>query len=266
MAEEKVLSEEEYQKIYDDETAKLDAGAEPDIEKDPITPDPDDDPLDKKEPEKEPDKKEPDPDKKEEPNPLELRLEKAEKALKDTQTWGHNNAAEIKKLRKERDALIQKDERAKNRPEILDDDEFSGLEEAIEFVAGKPGDDPDDEKKWSEVVGEALPDIEKMLDDDAFRAKANEVRESLGADWDNPLIAVRELGKLREEVLRDAAVTKAVEAARVDFAKKKKGLDAMALPGGTGKNSPKAPDSAKEVENMSDAEFEKEREKVLGYN
>ena len=173
----------------------------------------------------------------------------------------HANAAELKRLKKERDDA----EHAKNRPEMLDDDEFSGLEEAIKYVAGKPVETQADEKEWSDVVGEALPDIEKMLDDDAFREKANQIREQLGSDWDNPLIAVRELGKLREETLRAEAVTKAVEAAKADFAKKKKGLNAMDVPGGTGKGSPAKPDGVKEIESMSDADFQKQRDKVLGY-
>lgn len=187
------------------------------------------------------------------------RLESLEKAFKDTQRWGRQNAAEVKRLKEE----AENRKREQSRPAILDAN--PGLEDAITHVAGKPNDRATHEQKWLESVGTAVPDLETLLGDPAFEQKAKARRDQIGSEWDNPLVAIREITDLKVSHLRDKAVTAASEAARKDFEAKAKKRSGMEVPGGSGGRDTKGTDEAERYRTMSNAEFAKERAKVMGY-
>lgn len=193
---------------------------------------------------------------------LEARLASTEKALNDTKSWASKNAAEVKRLRKEQE---ERDRRA-NRPELLDDN--PGLEEAIRHVARVPNQQPaeDATETWADTVGTALPDIDALLENDDFKAKATAKARELGDSWTNPIIAIRELGLLQREHERAATGAAAQEAARRDFQQKTVKKAAMQMPSGSApaRQAIKA-DPVKEIEEMSDADFKKMRAKTLGY-
>lgn len=208
------------------------------------------------------------------PDPIEeLRKEIAErdkkfdglaKSLRDTQRWGHENARMVKKL----NAELAEERKARTKPAILDAN--PGLEEAIEHVAG-PGerkDAPNGQDLWLNSVARAIPDVETLLADPAFHAAAEARRRELGADWDDPINAIRELSDLKGSHLREKATAAAVEAARKDFEAKAKKRPAMDIPDGSGARlTQEQRDQQKEAERfrtMPKAEFEKERSKVLG--
>ena len=186
-------------------------------------------------------------------------IEKLEKALKDTQRWAHQNAAEVARLKKE----AEERKRVETRPAILDAN--PGLEEAIKHVA-PPEKSRDD--IWLESVQRALPDVEGLLNDQSFHAKAKARQVELGDAWTDPLIAIRELSDLRASHIRDQAIQGAVEQARKDFEDKSTKRSAMSVPGGSGAKAP-APakdDEAQRIANLSDKDFRAMRAKVMGFN
>lgn len=196
---------------------------------------------------------------------LEARLTSTEKALRDTKAWASQNAAEVKRLRKEQEER----ERQRNRPQLLDDN--PDLEESIRYVTGgtapKQADPEKAQAAWIEAVETALPELDELLEKHPeLNAKAEARAKELGADWDNPLIAVRELGRLQREHERTVTVTAAQEAARRDFQQKGQKKTAMQVPSGSAPARQVAkPDPVKEVNDMSTDDFHKLRAKVLGY-
>src|SRR5258708_7149753 len=154
-------------------------------------------------------------------------LEKLNKSLRDTQRWGHENARMVKKL----NAELEAERKARTKPAILDAN--PGLEEAIEHIAG-PKEAPADNGGWLRAVSKAIPDVESLLADEAFYKKAEGRKGELGAEWDDPFIAIRELSDLKTSHLRDKAVQAATEQARKDFEAKAKKRPAMEVPAGSG--------------------------------
>lgn len=189
---------------------------------------------------------------------LKARLEVAEKAIKDNQAWGTRNAQEVKRLKEEQ----EKRQREASRPAILDAN--PGLEDAISHVAGTK-DKPTDEQVWLKSMETAIPDLETLLSDPVFQQKAQARREQVGADWANPLIAIREISDLKVSHLRDKAVTAASEQARKDFEAKARKRPGMEVPGGSGGKDSKSTDEGERFRTMSKADFDKERSRVMGY-
>lgn len=208
------------------------------------------------------------------PDPVEeLRKEIAErdkkfdglaKSLRDTQRWGHENARMVKKL----NAELAEERKARTKPPILDAN--PGLEQAIEHVAGPEKRDVPEGNTWLDTVTRALPDFNdrELLADDAFFAKVEAKRRELGEDWNDPILAIRELSVLRGSHLSEKASAAAVEQARKDFEAKAKKRPAMDIPDGSGtRATQEEKDQQKEAERvrtMPKAEFEKMRSKVLG--
>lgn len=194
---------------------------------------------------------------------LERELESTKKALNDTKSWASRNAAEVKRLKQEQE---ERDRRA-NRPQVLDDN--PGLEEAVRYVTGAPAAgqpakfDPD---KWAEAVGTALPNLDALLAQHPdLTAKATAKAQELGEAWNDPLVAIRELGALQIEHERAQVAAAAQAAAARDFAKRKQQQTAMTVPGGGASRQAPPVDQAKRYETMSSADFAKERARVLGY-
>jgi hypothetical protein len=185
--------------------------------------------------------------------------ERLAKEARDTKAWATRTSQELAKERKVRES----EERQRKRPAILDD--VPGLEEAIRHTAQPVSAPP--ENNWSDAVAKAIPDIDEHLADPGFYQKAQDIRNKLGQDWNDPLIAIRELSNARADHLRESAVSKAVEQAQRDHAAKAKKLGAMGVPSGSGKPAAARTeqDEADRIRNMPADEFEKMRRKTLGY-
>jgi hypothetical protein len=207
-----------------------------------------------------------------EPTPLEARIAQLEqelgstkKALNDTKGWASNTAAELKRLKREQ----AERERLANPPQVLRDN--PGLDEAIRYVTGAPAPgqpqqhDPD---AWAEAVGTALPDLDGLLAANPdLHAKAQAKAKELGEAWNNPIVAIRELGALQLEHERNRMAAAAQDAARRDFQQRQQKQTAMQVPGAGGGNSrpnQQPRDDAGRWASMSSADFAKERARVLG--
>lgn len=227
----------EYDAVYEKEMKRLEAGAPEEKKTEaPIT-----------EPKAEPDE-------------MKVRLEKAEKALKDTQRWAHQSREEVARLKRESEDR----KRVETRPAILDAN--PGLEEAIKHVMPAAPEKSKDEI-WIETVNRVIPDVETLLNDPDFHAKAKVKQAEVGESWMDPLVASRELSDLKAQHLSEKATKGAVEQARKDFEEKSQKRSAMSIPGGSGARAPAASkdDGADKFRNMSKADFEKERARVMGY-
>lgn len=187
-------------------------------------------------------------------------LETANKRVADTQRAFHENAARIKRL--ERDAEERK--HAETRPAILDAN--PGLEEAITHIARPAQPEGTPEQRWLGTVVHAIPDVETLLGDQTFFAAAQARKAELGAEWDNPLTAIREFSALKTQHQSAQQSKAAVEAAQADFRKKAEKRPAMEVPGGAGgRDAPVQTDEVQKVWAMSDEDFRKQRSKVMGY-
>jgi len=251
------LSQEEYQKQYDAAAAELDAAASG-IKPDTTTV-------------AEPEAvkvAEPEPVKQEEAAPVvdelaELRskVEKAEKALKDTQAWGTKNAQELANLKREQ----QQAQRDANRPAILDAN--PDLADAIKYVASDPAPQQqaeDQQEAWFRTIDTAHPGIFAAEADPELVASLVAKRDASGGAWDDPLVAIRDISAEKlAHAERQIAKRYAVESA------KQQEKSAMSVPGAGGGTARKAaPDPEAErvqrIQSMSSADFAKERLKVLG--
>lgn len=253
------MTQEEYQKEYDAAAAKLDAA---DDGKQPET---------TTAPEPEAVKAtEPEPVKATEAAPvvdelaeLRAKVEKAEKALKDTQAWGTKNAQKLAEIERER----QQAQRDATKPAILDAN--PDLADAIKYVTSDPAPRQaaeDKQQAWFQAIDTAHPGIFAPDADpelvDALVAK----RDASGGAWDDPLVAIRDI--TAEKIAfaeRQIGKRFAVEAA------KQAEKSAMSVPGAGGGGAARkaAPDpdleAVQRIQSMSDAEFAKEVRKVKGY-
>ena len=185
---------------------------------------------------------------------LAMKVESLEKALKDTQSWGHKNAEELARIKRENEEVV----RQANRPELLQTVE--GLEEAIRYATNT---DKDPVKSWTATISEAIPDISKYLDNPEFHRVAEQRMQEIQGAYTNPIIAIRELSNLKTQYIQHMSATTAKEAAKKEFEDKAKKLSALSVPGGSGSAAPvgNGPDWA----NMPADEFHKHRSKVLGF-
>ncbi len=262
------MDQEQYQKEYDEAAAALDATAQATTARGA------DGKFAKAEPEKvttEPENK-PEPEKPVEDKPAKVddpladirsELEKTQKALKDTQAWGTKNAQALARIERDRQAQ----EREAKRPAILDAN--PELADAIKFVANDPIErhaEQDGKQQWMAIIDKAHPgifstDLDPALED----AIAKRLTSMPDAERDDPLEAIR---VITEEKLaftsQQVGKRFAAEAAKLNQ------KSAMSVPGaGAGGGSRAAPDAAlaevQRINNMSDADFQKEVRKVKGY-
>lgn len=249
--------DEQYKKEYDAAAAELEAAAQG-VKPEPITA-----------PEPEAVKEaEPEPAKAPEAAPVvdelaELRkqLAAAEKAVKDTQAWGTKTAQELAAIKRQQEQA----QRDATKPAILDAN--PELADAIKYVTSDPAPQHQEEDKrdaWFRTIDTVHPGIFAAEADpelvDALVAK----RDASGGAWDDPLVAIRDISAEKiAHAERQAAKRLAVETA------KQQEKSAMSVPGAGGSTARKAaPDPEAErvqrINNMSSAEFAKERAKVLG--
>lgn len=257
------MDDKEYQAEYDKAMAALEA--EEDGKAAPATTEPEPQleptPEPQPEPQAEPVKAEPQGETIEQ---LRERLAAQEKALKDTQRWAHENAAALKRLQQEREAA----EREAKKPQILED--IPGLEEAVKYVAEapKPQETVNPEVAWLEAIAKAHPDVNDLLNDQAFYQSVEARRQSAGADWNDPLVAIREITAAKLE-RAESVKAAAIEQARRDYEVKQTQKAAMQVPGGHAGAAPRETDSqadmVKRYQTMSDEEFAKEVARVTGF-
>lgn len=253
----------EQQKEYDDAMAKLEAGEEPITSAEVVSPPAEPEaaePEAKAEPAEvvaEPVATEVDP-----VEELRTKLEKAEKALKDTQAWGTKNAQRLAEIEKER--LLQ--QREAERPQILDAN--PDLADAIRHVVNDPTPNIQAQERhnqWASMIDAAHPGIFQVPDGDELVSAIAERAKELGDEWHNPLIAIREI-TAQKLAHSERQFAKKYEADVKTRAQK----SAMSVPGAGGSAAPAAPtdpDKAEvnRIQNMSDADFEKERKKARGF-
>lgn len=194
---------------------------------------------------------------------LESELASTKKALNDTKKWAQESRAVAKRLEQER----ERERREAMKPEILVDN--PGLEEAIQHVAGVTSKSAvANQDDWATAVGTALPELDQLLaENPELASKARAVAQSLGDDWNNPYVAIRELGKLQAEHMRAGVSAAAAAQAKQDFERRQQKQTAMSVPGngGTARPAAEAKDDPNRWATMSAADFAKERAKVLGY-
>lgn len=251
------LSPEEYQKQYDAAAAELDAAAQGTKPEATTAPEQVAEQVIEAEPAKE--EAAPAPVVTDELAELRAKVEKAEKALKDTQAWGTKNAQELARLKRESEQA----QRDASRPAILDAN--PELVEAIKYVANDPAPQQQAEEQhaaWLRTVDTVHPGI--------FDADADpELIEALVAKrsdaWADPLVAIRDISAEKlAHAERQAAKRLAVETA------KKAEKSAMSVPGagsGAARKAPSDPEAERvqRIQTMTPAEFAKERARVLGH-
>lgn len=248
-----LTAEQQYQKDYDEARAKLDAA-------DKGQPEPTPAPIPEPEQVTEPAKADEAP----QIDPLEelrAKLEKAEKIAADNKAWATKQSQELAALKRER----EQQQREASKPQILDAN--PELADAIRYVANDPAPQQQQEiraNQWQDMVASAHPGIFDIGIDPELEQALIAKRDSLGADWYDPLIAIREI--TAEKVAHaERLVGKRFAIESTKQAQK----SAMSVPG-TGSSAVRtAPNPDKEsvdrILNMSDADFAKEVRKVKGY-
>ena len=242
--------DQQYQKEYDEAAAALDAaaaGKKPEAITEPVkvvepaeSPDPAVDPLAE----------------------IRAELEKTQKALKDTQSWGTKQSQRLAEIERER----QQQQRDATKPAILDAN--PELADAIRYVANDPAPQQkanDTQNQWQAIVASAHPGIfDVSIDPDLEKAIVAR-RDAVGNDWHDPLVAIREItAEKLAHTERIVGQRYAAESAKL--AQK----SAMSVPGaGVSTGNRAAPTAAQEeverILKMSDADFAKEVKRVKGY-
>lgn len=188
-------------------------------------------------------------------------LEKAQKALKDTQAWGTKNAQELAEIKRER----EKQQRESTKPAILDAN--PELADAIRYVASDPApqqQQADLHQQWMGIVDAAHPGIfGKEIDPELEKAVVAR-RDALGEAWSDPLVAIREI-TAEKLAHAERQVGKRFAAESAKMAQK----SAMSVPG-AGAGASHVPvdsdlEAVQRIQKMSDAEFQKEVRRVKGY-
>lgn len=219
-------------------------------------------------------------DDKKEPQPgdqrlatLEQKLEKTEKALKDTQRWGHEQSGERSRLQKEIKDLkrrIDAQEHKDKRPDILERE--PELEDAIRHVAGGPGKPTGEDDgpypaqdEWKRQIATVHPDIDDLFQNEVVRDYLKGAAAHYGDDWRDPLVVIREVNVVKDK-LAEARAVHARRMAVEDHQRKAKQNEALRVPGtaGSGGNpaSKTEEEQAKSWATMPDEDFDKAKEKL----
>ena len=250
------LDPAEYQRQYDEAAAKLDAAAEPattaliedkpaastdETEQAAVVPvDPNDVIAD-----------------------LNKRIERAEKVAKDNQAWATKAAQEAANLRRQQEA----NDREASKPAILDAN--PELAEAIRYVASDPAPQQQADQQrahFQSTIEKVHPDAfsvdmpEELLN--AISTKWN----ALGDERQDPLEIIRVISE-EKIAFSERQIGKRFAAESAKELKK----SAMNVPSPGASTAAVMPLDAQlaevqRIQNLSDADFQKERRKVLGYN
>ena len=185
--------------------------------------------------------------------------ERAKKQAADNKAWATKVAQELADLKRDR----ERQEREANRPQMLA--QHPELEDAIRYVADTPkAPQPDPMQEWFAVIESVHPGIfAAEADPELIEALVAKRDASGGAWYSDPLTAIRDIteGKL-------AHLQRQTEKRMTVSAQQASQKSAMSVPGGNGatvKSSDAAGDEVKRIQNMTPAEFERERRRVLGF-
>lgn len=191
-----------------------------------------------------------------------------EKALADTQRWGHENAKKVKEF--------ERSQRA--RPALLDDipELADVVNYAIEDLHNQHQTLQEQQAQHLEqrtqqaldIVVEAIPDVPALLNDESFKNAMIARRDAIGAEkFDfNPSIMIREINAEKHARFQ-AQQEVAINAAKAEFAKNQKAKSSMSMPtGAIASNKASLKDmSYTDVMNMSDADYKAWQNRTLGY-
>lgn len=250
------LSPEEYEKQYQAAMTELDAGAAPAIPPQKEEEKPADTPAPPTEAPKE-----------ETPPPVDEvaaareRIAALEKQVADNKAWATKEA----QRRAELERKWEEEQRRASRPAILD--EQPELVEAIRHVVTDPAPQRQAEQAhqtWMQTIEAVHPgifaaDADKELVD-ALVAK----READPEAWNDPLVAIRDI-TAEKLAFNERQTAKRLAA---EYAQKAaKSAMSVPSPGGGVARAPVDPEveKANRIKSMSDADFDAERRKVLGY-
>lgn len=262
------VNSEEYQKEYDTARAELDAAADATtargadgkfvakelVQAEPVAATPE---------AAAPEPATPEPTEQESLAELRERVTKAEKMAKDNQAWATRLAQERAQERREREAA----EREAKRPAILDAN--PELADAIRHVVSDPAQKNDADaanETWKSTIEKAHPGIFDTTIDPELEKAVMKRFDALGADVQDPLIAIREI---TEEKMAHAE--RLIGKRFAAEAAKQSKVSAMAMPGagaGGGSRAMPADDQlaeVKRIQNMSNADFAKMVQKARGY-
>lgn len=190
---------------------------------------------------------------------LRSELEKTKKQAADNKAWATKVAMELAEAKRAQELR----DREAARPQVLAQN--PGLEEAIRYVADAPKPQaPDPRQQWIQIVDSAHPGIFSADADpelvDVLVAKRD---ASNGAWLADPLLAIREITEAKL-----AHAQRQVEKRFAAEQQKASAKSAMSVPGAgaTVKTAADpAADEVKRIQDMTPAQFEKERRRVLGY-
>ena len=204
---------------------------------------------------------------------MDRRFASTEKALKDTQKWGHSLATKVKELNKQIETAT-----SAQRPALLD--KVEGLEDAIIHITKinqtnkveedyfPPTINTPPPNTWVETVSMALPDLNNLLNDPELNDRARALQARHESEWDNPVIAIRYLSDLRQDYLTQKAVREAVSATSTKQNETQLRKDGMRVP--TGNSKPVGRSGTADFVNDADAvrgltheQFLKMRNKTL---
>lgn len=206
-------------------------------------------------------------------------LEKAQKALQDTQRWGHEKAQEAARLRREQEQA----KLAQQKPELLAS--IPELEGAVDHVlAARLAREQEDAEKAQQqyqerfqqnlhMVVSVIPEVPELLKDPDFYAAMEKRREAVGAEkFDlDPALMLREISaekQARERLAWEAQQQAAIEAARKDAEKQARAKASMAMPGastGAARTPSAKALTPEDVWNMSEEDFRRMTSKVTGF-
>jgi len=259
--------EEQYQKEYNEAMEAMDAAAAgktvptPAAAAEPKPVEPAPEPVEPK-PDAEPIPAEP-AEPEETVEQLRQRLARAEKEARDNKAFATRKSQE--------NAELKRKQHEASRPEILEMN--PGLEDAIRHVTTAPDpvqQDPEAiqqqrHQQYLSIVEAAHPGIFAMDADKELVDKLAKRMESLGNEWFDPLVAIREISEAKLELATKNAEKRASAAALT-----KTKMSAMSIPGAGGSGTQKQPTNADQEEvnrirNMSREDFDKERRRVMGY-
>lgn len=193
---------------------------------------------------------------------MRIRLDKAEKALKDTQAWGTKNAQQLAEYRRQQEQA----QRDAARPAILDAN--PELAEAIKYVASDPAPQQaveDASQRFNAAIEAVHPGIFAPDADPELIDALVKKRDADPAAWfSDPMVASRLIAEEKVAHAQRAAEKRyQAEAANL------KAKSAMSVPGtgGNGKREAVDPqaEEVKRINEMSDADIDKMIKKAKGY-
>lgn len=191
---------------------------------------------------------------------LQAEVERLAKVAQDNQAWGTRASQELAEFKRQKEIA----EREATRPKLLD--AHPDLEQVVRYVQSDPRPAQEAQRvqsQWDTSVRGVHADV--FADD--FPATQPELyqsiiqlRDRLGQQWLDPVVANREITQEKLAFERRQAERRlAAEVA------KQTQKSAMSVPGAGGTSIGGQVDEAARIRNMSNAQFNAEKRRVMGY-